>query len=795
MGSCRPSLRYFNNDPQYQGKYLLSKQKIEGAKKIPEDEIKTYIKQKGNRGILGFYVYMGFYYTGKIAHDTVALQKRYDAQEKRFNTRIAKAKKEKKKKKLEQKKEKQLGKTEREIREGNWVMRTMGEAPIIFDSTAAKESAANISKYLSTKGYFRNTVTWSVKYKNRKAKIKYKLDQKTPYSITNIRYDIPDHKVDSIYQNSSSFLKKNVQYDEQTLSKERDRIFTLFKNKGYYNFNKQSVYYTLDSSFNKNTVDLTLHINNSDSTVFEIYNIQEGAFFSELSKGNNPGPVDSPEEKIGFIVYQLYGKNYNSKILNNKIALKQGEVYNQSKIESIQRRLGTLDMFKLVNIRTEVIKTSAQDSISNDLKIFIYTSPLKKYQLSQEYGLSVGQGFIPGPFLNVSFKARNIFRNFEIFQASVMYSIVGQSSALDVDNVLTTQEFNSNVSLTFPTLLFPGKFRKKVELSAPRSRLLMGYGFVDRFEYKRDYINTSLSYFFLGKNKFSQFGFSPIDLYVIISTIKTEEFTIYLNELRNSGNNLYLTFNPSIVTNFNMWYTYNNFQYGTNEPSTFIKPYVEIGGNVPNLINQQGTKEQNGQLFGLQYYEYVKLQLDIRHTKPLSKKHSVSVKLLTGLSRPYGSSSYESNGSYVLPYEKYFFAGGTNSIRGWQSRRLGPGQYKDSTNGYLFEQPGEILIETSLEYRFKIYKFLEGALFADAGNVWRIKDPTRPGSEFKYLESIPDIGVAVGYGVRFNFTFLIVRFDMGYKLYDPALPLAQRYVFNQTITRSPVFNIGIGYPF
>src|SRR5690606_28117506 len=128
--------------------------------------------------------------------------------------------------------------------------------------------------------------------------------------------------------------------------------------------------------------------------------------------------------------------------------------------------------------------------------------------------------------------------------------------------------------------------------------------------------------------------------------------------------------------------------------------------------------EDNGQLFGLQYYEYAKLQIDLRYTKPLSKKHSVSAKLLSGVSRPYGSSSYETNGSYVLPYEKYFFAGGTNSIRAWQSRRLGPGAYRDTINGYLYEQPGEILIETSIEYRFKIYKFLEGAFFADAGNVW-----------------------------------------------------------------------------
>lgn len=789
-------MQYFSKDPKYQGKYLLSKQKIEGNKNIHEDELRTYIKQKSNRNILGIYLYVGFYYTGKIAHDTAALQKMYNKKEAKYDERIKAAKKEKKKAKLTKAKEKALHKIYREITEGNWIMRTMGEEPVVFDSIIANLSATNLSKHLKSRGYFRNEVSWSVKYKRKKAKATYHIKQYDPYIVENIYYNIPNTRIDSIYKSdlSMSLLSKGSIYNESKLSDERDRFFNVLKNNGYYAFTKQHIYYTLDSTRNKNALDLTFNIDTDDKSELGIYTVEEADFYSEVSKGTSM-PTHFPIKKNGFISYQLYGKKYNTKILNNKIFLKKGEIYNQRKTENIQRRLGTLDMFKLVNIRTEVTQLSTNDSLSNQLKIFIYTSPLKKHQLTQEYGLTVGQGFIPGPFFNVSYKARNIFKNFEIFNATVMYSIVGQQSAIDVDKVITTQDFLASVSLTFPTLIFPGGLRKKVERSAPRSRLLTSYGYTDRFEYKRDYINTSLSYFFLGKNKFSQFGFSPIDMYVIISKIKTDDFQAYLNTLRTKGNNLYLTFRPSIVTNFNMWYSYNNFQFGTNEPSVFFKPYFEIGGNVPNLVNKHITKDDNGKLFGLQYYEYFKLQVDLRHTRPITKKHSISAKLISGLSKPYGSSSYNNNGSYVLPYEKYFFSGGTNSIRAWQSRRLGPGSYRDSTNGYLYEQPGEILIETSIEYRFKIYRFLEGALFADAGNVWRLKDPTRPGSEFQYFNSIKDFGVGVGYGIRFNFTFLIVRFDMGYKFYDPAQPLARRYVFYETIKKNPAFNIGIGYPF
>jgi outer membrane protein insertion porin family len=796
LASCRPSLRYFSNDPKYKGKYLLTKQSLQGTKKLSEDELSSYIKQKSNRNILGFQIYLGFYYLGKSWYDTVALQKQYNHKEAHFNKRIEKAKSEKRKAKLTEKKAKKLAKSYKNIIEGNWVMRTVGEPPVVFDSTSSVESARNIHRHLKSKGFLQNEVTWSVKYKKRKAKVTYHVSEKTPYMVRHVFYDIEDPRIDSLNKASveATDLKENVQYNEQHLSDERDRLFAILKNKGYYKISKQNIYYTIDSSLNAYQLDITLHINTTDSSQFTVYEIDEAAFFAEVSQGKSM-PDNYKEIKDGIITYQLYGRKYNTKILSRKIFLTKGEVYDQRKIESIQRRLGTLDMFRLVNIKPDIVKKDdSLNTSTNALKVYIYTSPLKKYQLSQEYGLSVGQGYIPGPFLNVSFKARNVFKNFEIFETFLRYSLEGQASALNVDNVLTTQQFNSGISLTFPSLLFPG-LRQKVERSAPRSRLLMGYGFIDRYEYRRTFINASLSYFFLGKNKYSQFGVTPIDMYVVNSNIKTAEFQNYLDTLRASGNNLYVTFRRSVVTDFNFYYAYNNFQFGTNKPSIFFKPYVEIGGNVPNMISKYITHEPENKLFNLQYFEYVKFQVDLRGTRPLSKKHSVAAKFIAGYTRPYGSSGYKQNGSYILPYEKYFFAGGTSSIRAWQPRRLGPGSYKDTKNGYLFEQPGEVLLETSIEYRFKIYWFLEGAVFLDAGNVWALKDPTRPGSDFKYFESIRDIAVGTGYGVRLNFTFLIIRFDMGYRLLDPAEPIGQRYVLAQTITKSPTFNIGIGYPF
>ncbi|HSY61476.1 MAG TPA: BamA/TamA family outer membrane protein, partial [Cytophaga sp.] len=366
-------------------------------------------------------------------------------------------------------------------------------------------------------------------------------------------------------------------------------------------------------------------------------------------------------------------------------------------------------------------------------------------------------------------------------------------------NKLQTVEWGISTSLTYPQLLVPTRLRFSAAKYNPKTRITFGYNSTQRPEYDRYGFRSQLSYLW-ETSQYSYFSFSPVDINIINSKIKMVEFSDYLENLKNNGNNLYVSFLPSIVTNMNFNYTFSNHAFGKKTPSYYFKPSFELGGIVPNLINKTITHESNNRLFDLQYYQYYKIQVDFRYYKPIKTKTILAFRINMGLSRPYGSSGIKQGGSNVLPYEKYFFSGGTNSIRAWRYRRLGPGSYAnpDPNAQYTNEEPGNIVIETNFELRRKLYSFIEGAYFIDAGNVWLLdKDKNRPGGEFRYFKSIPEIAVGTGVGLRLNFTFIIVRLDVAFKAWDPVHPIEDRFVLFKFDDKNnlPIYNFSLGYPF
>jgi outer membrane protein assembly factor BamA len=243
----------------------------------------------------------------------------------------------------------------------------------------------------------------------------------------------------------------------------------------------------------------------------------------------------------------------------------------------------------------------------------------------------------------------------------------------------------------------------------------------------------------------------------------------------------------SIINNYN--------DYGNkNQKSAYLRYSVETGGNLLRWFGEQYLDE------GIEHFQFAKVRGDYRSTIPINSKESIAYRFHVGYALPYGRNK-------TLPYEKFFFAGGSNSLRAWEPRRLGPGSYMptDSLGNYSnnFEQQGEVIFESSIEYRHKIFGFVYGAIFVDAGNIWTIRDDkSRPGAQFEFDRFYKEIAVGTGYGLRFDFNFLLMRFDVGMKLYDPAGPTGARF-FTDPGFKDPVFdnykrfvyNIGIGYPF
>jgi hypothetical protein len=278
-------------------------------------------------------------------------------------------------------------------------------------------------------------------------------------------------------------------------------------------------------------------------------------------------------------------------------------------------------------------------------------------------------------------------------------------------------------------------------------------------------------------------------------------FEAYLVQLQQRGNNLINSFDPSIVGSIIFSPTFNRNQYGTYaRNSSWLRLWMEAGGNIVYIINREFLQD-----FGLESYKFFKASLDYRKHKPLENNSSISFRFSTGIAYPYSKNK-------ILPYEKYFFAGGSNSVRGWRPRRLGPGSYSpfDSTDmriTYRFEQQGEIMIESNLEFRQRIAGILAGAVFLDAGNIWILKnDPNRPGGQFRIDKFYTEIALAGGVGLRLDFSFLVIRFDVGYKLYDPARPAGRRFFLDPNFNNPPfdrsnreiepwILNIGLGFPF
>lgn len=769
---------------------MLYSQKAKGLKHFDSDQIDDLYKQKAQYK-LGFTMpYLYIHFLGKMFYDTASIQKKIYKIETKYDNKLANVElSDKKRARIEKRKNKKIKKRLNTLTEGNWMMASFGEFPSIYDSSMTNLTKLNINAFLHTKGYFRNKVTSTTDSTKHKCFVVYNVTEGPLYTYSSIDFEIDNKVIDSLIRFSKGrLINIGDGYDETIIEEERDRVYKIIKNNGFYDFTKPYLNFKVDTTNGTHHVKLVYVVNNPEEEVHKQYYIKEVIYTP--NSGNDDLPTGDTTTSKFNIRYVKKGKKYNTKILDYRIQTKPNSLYNLETLQRTQFQLGSMEMYRFVNIN--LIKNTTEDSLS----MYVYTSPLKKFQLAQEYGINVMQGVVPGPYFSVSFKDRNLFNNYEVLDISARYSIEGQASVLDNRTKLQTTEWGITSTLTFPMLYVPTKLRFKTSKYNPKTRLGIGYQSVDRPEYNRKGFNLSLSYIWQ-KNQFKYFKLSVVDISVINSDIKMQEFYDYLQNLRAQGNNLYLSFNPSIVTNINFSYTFSNSVLGSKKSSWYIRPYIELGGLATYLVSKHLTQNPSDPTIdGMQHYQYIKSQFDLRYYKPINKKNTVAVRLNVGYSKPLSFDPRYQTNVDVLPYEKYFFSGGSNSIRAWQYRRLGPGSYIDATNPYKYEQPGEILIESSYEFRRKLYRFFESALFVDVGNIWAIKDATRTGSSFNYLKSIPDLAVGSGVGLRLNFTFIIVRFDLAWKVWNPARNLTDHFVmFESKNLKSPILNFSIGYPF
>lgn len=794
-----------------EGEYLLYKQKIENVENLNEDELSDFYRQEPNRKfpLIPFTPFVWVYYKGLGFYDKEKLQQDKQKTIEKYDARIAEAEKEKKKTRLESKKESKVSKIDRTLEEGNLLMR-WGEPLSVYDSAQAEVSRQQMENYLHTKGFFNGSVDHTTALDKKKITSIYTINEQLPYRVDTITYQTKDSVIQRLITENfeDRIVEKGQIYDQEKLSKERERIETLLRNYGFYDFSRQYIEYRVDSTLQDKKVKINTIIRDPAKRGYhKRFKIDSVIFVTDSDVRNDRSLGQRQASEYNGITYRYHDYQYYTKILDRRIFIYPDSIYSLEQSLQTQRQLSNLDIFKFINVN--------YDTTDNKFIARIYASPLKKYQTSNEVGLNVSQG-LPGPFINSSLKVRNVFGGLEILELNARAGIEGVPPPVGAgeQNAYRSTEAGGNLSLTFPQFIFPLPEAWKSNLGAlnPRTRLQTGYNYANRREYVRNNFNTSLSYTWQKDQRVS-FIFTPVDINLINSRNISEDFQELLDTQDSLGIPLSRSFAPSFVSsmNFSAIFNFNNYGNYSNRSSSasYLKLYLESGGTIFNLINPDIVTDR-----GLEYFKYVKINTDFRQFIPLSRNSDLAYRVNIGVAMPYGDTT-----GNVLPYEKYFFAGGSNSIRAWRPRRLGPGgsasQSIDPEDGYFVynnEQPGEILLETSIELRRKLFGFVSGGFFIDAGNVWNFyESPSRPDANFEFSSFYKQIAIGSGLGLRLDFSFLIVRFDYGVKIYDPArletpsgdpaqptLPsqpwIGQRFTVGQEISHG-VFNIGIGYPF
>lgn len=785
-----------------QDEYLIYKQKISGTDETSAARYTDFFRQEPNKRLpllpVSPYVYL--YQWGLNNYDEAAIEQDKEKISGKFDKKIAEAEaadKSNKVVRLEDRKSRKLAKKDKILEEGNLLMR-WGEPLAIYDSAKSSEAATQMQNYLHTKGFFLGETSYSTDTSGKKITVAYEIVEKEPYLIDSILFTSSDATIKQLYfaNQPDILIKKGQIYDQEILTAERERIDNLLKNNGYYDFSRQYIEYNVDTTITdeKKVAVEVLILDPAKRGYHKQFQLDSVYFTTDAGFR---GAERRKREPYNGVVYKYYNDEYSKKILDRRLFLYPDSLYSKENTFETQRQLSNLDIFKFVNINYD---TTGGKVITN-----IYTSPLKKYTMSNEVGLTVTEQ-VPGPFYNFTIKDRNIFGGLEILEFTGRAGIEGVASASDPGKALSSQELGANLSIIFPQFVFPlgAGLKSKLGTYNPKTRFLIGYNYTNRPDYTRSNSKVSAIYTWQKEERIF-YNFSLVDASIINSSNISSAFDSLLTAYDTLGNNLSRSFEPSFVSSMIFYTVFNFNKYGTGgKNASYLRLFAESGGTLQNLI---GTSLYENFGDTLQFYKFIKLNADFRQVMRLSQVTDFAYRLNVGIAKPYG-------GDNALPYEKYFFAGGSSSNRGWRPRRLGPGSYNPPTKvgtydpaddgpiNNSFEQPGEILIEANLEVRRDIIGFLEGAIFLDIGNVWTFEEQGREGSKFEVNKFYKELAVATGVGFRFDFNFLVLRLDIGMKVFDPARDEGDRFVLDKIGFSKPyndtyplVYNIGIGYPF
>lgn len=674
-----------------------------------------------------------------------------------------------------------------------WVNEKIGRKPVYYSEKETRESEKEIERYLSDIGFFKSKVVATTKIRNNRAKVKYTVYPSKPYKIENVRYKISDDSIAGEIKKIEKSLpvKTGGNYNAYKMDDERDVITNHMRDNGYYFFTKETIIFEVDTNFMSHRADVTLRISGKKHYKYLIDNI----FIYPNYKHRETHPADTvihtfslgrKGENVTFRFVSFGNPKINFTTFNQVVQMHPLEEYSSKKVSQTYHTLGMLPIYSSTNIRFDTIPSSKGDTIKHlNCDIYLQKGKLNYYNLQLEGTNSAGNF---GALGSVTYRNNNIFHGSEVLNVKVKggYQLISTADSISPGGHFHGREFGVETSISFPRFLGPLNFRHFVREYQPKTIVNVGYDTRRRPLYRRQTALVNFGYNWMTSEK-SQHILTPIN----VNTVKVDQTDIFKKLLEKESNQrLKDQYTSHLIAGLSYTYIFNNQSLKFQRNFIYVKADVETSGNLLSLLNKTPLMSEVNdyhEIFGIRYSQYVKLGIEFRYYHYISFGNFV-FRALAGYGIPYGNSQ-------DMPFEKNYYAGGANGMRGWSYRQLGPGSYRNDqiTNGERF---GNIQLEFNTEYRFPIYSFLNGALFVDVGNIWNSKPiESFPDSEFKFNTFYKQLAMDMGLGLRLDFSFFLVRLDFAIPFRDPKYDEPERWRFSKWQWKDVGFNFGIGYPF
>lgn len=814
---------------------------------VKDADVESLIVQEPNRTVLGYPLRLNLYNLAKQNPDS-SFQSWLYSKEKREQRLINI---------LSKKQVERLGESFLVSGINDWLKKT-GEPPAIIDTVKTRSTLERMKAYYDSKGYFNNNTTFEIDTlpRRQRAKVDYRIDLGEPFMIDSVSRQISSDAIDSIYafNSTGSFVKKGDRFDLTKFGSERERLSTIFRNSGIYNFQESSISYDIATDTTKlagdQKMNIELNIENfkrrGDSAIttaeYKVYrfnriNIYTDYLFDERDR-------DQKFIRSGdYTIFYRDKLRFNAKTLVNAVFFEKDSVYRDIDRTRTYRQITNLGVFKYPTIA----QVADDENATLDTNIYLAAKP--RYSLGISFELTRSNIQQVGLALNPSLQARNLFGGAENLSITGRLSIGNSSDRSITDSrFFNIQEFGADANLDIPSIWFPFFDTNKIipSYTLPRTRISLGTSFQKNIGLDKQAFNTVLGYNWVPSDHIKH-NIELLNLQFVRNVNTERFFNVYRNsfsQLDNIAdtyqNNPALTEfyeprvsseNPRLIiptgtkgfTNAvldrqisassedfeaisrieerRQRLTENNLIFASNYTLNYtsrngltdnrfyqLRFRFESAGNllsgISALIPFDENESGNSLIFNVPFSQYLKTEFDYVKYWSVSRTDVLAFRSFLGIAVPYGNSNN-------IPFVRSYFAGGANDIRAWSPYSLGPGR-TDALNDF---NEANLKMSLSLEYRFPVFGNFKGALFADAGNIWNVFDNVEdPEATFTGLNSLEDIALGTGFGLRYDFTYFVLRADLGFKTYNPANEISKRW-FAEYNFKNAVLQIGINYPF